>query len=53
MKAWHLLLCVGFIAAAAVLVAVGADAIAIVPFIGCAVMMGAMVWMMMKGGRHS
>jgi hypothetical protein len=41
------------IAAGAVLIATGADALAFLPFLGCAAMMGAMVWMMMRGGRRS
>lgn len=50
MKGWHLLLCAALIAAGAVLIATGADAFAFLPLLGCAAMMGALVWMMMRGG---
>lgn len=50
MNSWHMLLCAAVIAAGVVLVASGAGALAVVPLIGCALMMGAMVWMMMRGG---
>lgn len=52
MKPWHILICVGFVAVGAVLVATGAGAAAIVPALACAAMMGAMVWMMARGGGH-
>lgn len=52
MKGWHILACLGFVALGAILVASGAGAVAIVPALGCAAMMGAMVWMMMRGGGH-
>lgn len=50
MKGWHMLLCVAFVAAGIALVAAGVGALAVVPVIGCALMMGAMMWMMMRGG---
>lgn len=53
MKSWHMLVCVGFIALAAILIATGAGALAVVAIAGCALMMGAMVWMMVGGGRGS
>jgi Flp pilus assembly protein TadB len=46
MKSWHMLICFALIAAGIALVATGAGAIALIPVIGCALMMGAMVWMM-------
>jgi hypothetical protein len=48
MKSWHMLVCAALVIAGAVLVAVGASAAAVVPVTACAVMMGAMVWMMMR-----
>ena len=50
MKHWHILLCVGFVIAGVVLVGAGAGSFAFVPTLGCAAMMGAMVWMMMRSG---
>lgn len=50
MKSWHMLLCVALIAAGVVFVASGASGLAVVALLGCALMMGAMVWMMMRGG---
>ena len=48
MKSWHMLACAGLAVAAVVLVAVGAGGLAVLPVAACAVMMGAMVWMMMR-----
>lgn len=50
MKSWHMLICLALIVAAIVLVASGAGAIVLIPAIGCALMMGAMVWMMTRSG---
>ena len=50
MKSWHALVCGGLIAVAVVLVALGGTSIAVMPLIGCALMMGAMMWMMGRGG---
>jgi hypothetical protein len=52
MKHWHMALCGLFIVAGVVLVAVGADALAFLPAAGCALMMGAMMWMMIRPGGH-
>jgi hypothetical protein len=41
--------CVALVAAIAVLAAVGSGSGLPLLFIGCAVMMGAMMWMMMRG----
>lgn len=49
MKSWHMLACFVLIAAGIVLVASGAGAIALIPAIGCVLMLGAMVWMMRSG----
>ncbi|MGH8985859.1 MAG: hypothetical protein ACRDY6_18555 [Acidimicrobiia bacterium] len=45
MKGWHLIACGTFVAAGVVLAAVGLDALALLPALGCAVMMGTMAWM--------
>ena len=50
MKHWHMLLCLAFVVAGIVLVAAGAGSLAVLPVLGCAAMMGAMVWMMMRSG---
>lgn len=52
MKSWHLLVCLGLVALGVVLITTGASALAFMPALGCAVMMGAMAWMMMRGGGH-
>jgi hypothetical protein len=48
MKRWHVVACLVFIAAGIALVAAGAGAFAFLPVLGCAAMMGAMVWMMVR-----
>jgi hypothetical protein len=48
MKSWHMLLCAVLVVAGVVLVAAGVGAFAVVPVAACALMMGAMVWMMMR-----
>jgi hypothetical protein len=52
MKTWHMLACGGLVAVAIVLVAVGAGAFAFVAPLGCVLMMGMMVWMMVRPSRH-
>jgi hypothetical protein len=52
MKSWHMLACMGLVIAGVALVAAGADALVFLPAVGCALMMGAMVWMMVRPGRH-
>jgi hypothetical protein len=52
MKHWHIGLCVGLMALAAVLAVAGAGAFAFLAPLGCAAMMGMMVWMMVRGARH-
>ena len=53
MKHSHMMIFCGvFVVVAIVLVAAGAGAFAILPALGCAVMMGMMVWMMVGGARH-
>jgi len=54
MHGWHVALCAAFIVAGVVLVATGAGALAFLPALGCAAMMGLMVWMMVgRGGGGS
>ena len=46
----HIWMCVAVVAVALVLVfATGSGAWFVLPFLGCALMMGAMMWMMMGG----
>jgi hypothetical protein len=46
MKSWHMGVCVGLMALGVVLAVAGAGAFAFLAPLGCAVMMGMMVWMM-------
>jgi hypothetical protein len=48
MKAWHMLLCGGIVAVAVVL-AIAGDGFLLFPAIACALMMGVMMWVMMRG----
>ena len=48
MKPWHMMLCVGFVALGVVLAAAGAGALALIAPLGCAAMMGMMIWMMVR-----
>lgn len=52
MKAWHMWACAALAAAAIVLVVTGAGALAFLAPLGCAAMMGMMVWMMVRGHGH-
>ena len=53
MKHWHhMLICAGLVAVTIVLVTAGAGAFAFVPALGCALMMGMMVWMMVRPFRN-
>lgn len=49
MKTWHMLLCVGLVVLA-VVVAISGNAALLIPAIACALMMGAMMWMMRGSG---
>jgi hypothetical protein len=49
-KSWHMLVCGALIVVGIVLVATGGGALALLPALACAAMMGAMVWMMVRGG---
>lgn len=48
----HMLICAGLAAVVIVLVAAGAGAFAFIPVLGCALMMGMMVWMIVRPGGH-
>ena len=53
MKYWpHMAICAGLVAVGIVLVAAGAEAFAFVPALGCMLMMGLMIWMMVRPGGH-
>ena len=53
MKHWHhIAICAGLVAVAIVLVAAGAGAFAFVAPLGCVLMMGMMIWMMVRAGGH-
>jgi hypothetical protein len=52
MKHWHMLICAGLVVGTIVLVTVGADAFAFIPALGCGLMMGMMIWMMVRRGGH-
>ena len=52
MKHWHMLICAGLVVGTIVLVTVGADAFAFIPALGCALMMGMMIWMMVRRAGH-
>jgi hypothetical protein len=51
----HMYICAGLMALAVVLVLAGANALVFIPALGCALMMGMMVWMMVRphGGGGS
>ena len=52
MKRWHMYICAGLVVVGIVLVTAGASAFAFIPALGCALMMGMMVWMMLRPGGH-
>lgn len=52
MKHWHVPVCVALVAIVVVLVTAGAEAFAFLPALGCAAMMGMMIWMMVRPGGH-
>jgi hypothetical protein len=52
MKTWHMLACAGLLAVAILLVAAGAGAFAVIAPLGCVLMMGMMIWMMVRPGGH-
>jgi hypothetical protein len=52
MKPWHMLICAGLVIVGIVLITAGAQAFAFIPALGCALMMGMMIWMMVRPGGH-
>jgi hypothetical protein len=48
----HIKLCALLVVTTFVLVAAGVPTLAVVPALGCALMMGAMVWMLLRPGGH-
>jgi hypothetical protein len=52
MKPWHMLICAGLVIVGIVLITAGAQAFAFIPALGCALMMGMMIWMMVRHGGH-
>ena len=52
MKHWHMAICAGLLAVAIVLVAAGVGVFALIAPLGCMLMMGMMIWMMVRTGGH-
>jgi predicted small integral membrane protein len=53
MRHWHhISICLGLAAVALALVAIGAGAFAFIAPLGCVLMMGMMIWMMVRPGGH-
>jgi hypothetical protein len=52
MKSWHMLACAVLVVVAIVRVAAGAGAFAFIAPLGCVLMMGMMIWMMVRPGGH-
>ncbi|HEX6023824.1 MAG TPA: hypothetical protein VFZ00_17670 [Solirubrobacter sp.] len=52
MKPWHMAICAGLLAITIVLVAAGVGVFAFIAPLGCALMMGMMIWMMVRAGGH-
>jgi hypothetical protein len=48
MKSSHMLLCTVLLVGGVVLLSTGADAVALLPFVACMLMMGAMMWFMKR-----
>lgn len=51
MKLTHMLFCAFLLVVGVALLAAGVGAGAFVPFVACMLMMGGMIWMMMRPGR--
>ncbi len=51
MKPTHMLLCVVLLVAGVVLFATGVGGLVFLPLLLCGLMMGVMMWMMMRSGR--
>jgi hypothetical protein len=53
MSHWHhIAICAGLVGVGIVLVAAGAEAFVFIPALACMLMMGMMVWMMVRAGGH-
>lgn len=52
MKTSHMLLCAALLVVGVVLLFSGVGALAFLPLLVCGLMMGGMIWMMMRPGRH-
>lgn len=52
MKSSHMLFCAMLLVVGVVLLFSGVGALAFLPLLVCGLMMGGMVWMMMRAGRH-
>jgi hypothetical protein len=50
MKSQHMWICGALVAVALAVVAFGGSAAILIPALGCALMMGGMMWMMMRMG---
>ena len=54
MSLWHhMAICAGLVVVGVVLVSAGLDALALLPAVGCVLMMGMMVWAGGHGGHGS
>lgn len=51
MNSRHVLLCAALLILAAVLWSTGLEVVAFLPLLVCGLMMGAMLWLMMRAGR--
>ncbi|HEU4689375.1 MAG TPA: hypothetical protein VFS23_13465 [Vicinamibacterales bacterium] len=52
MKKSHMLFCAVLLIASVVLLSSGVGSLAFLPLLMCALMMGGMIWMMMRSGGH-
>ncbi len=52
MKTSHMLFCAVLLVGGVVLLASGLGGLAFLPLLLCGLMMGGMIWMMMRPGRH-
>ena len=52
MKTRHMLFCAVLLIAGVVLLSSGVGGLAFLPLLLCGLMMGGMIWMMMRPGRH-
>ena len=52
MKPWHMAICAGLLVVTGVLLAAGVGVFAFIAPLGCVLMMGMMIWMMVRPGGH-